>query len=409
MLHKFSFSYGQVSYANMFIKSKDYNHAKEKGGIPYREFATDPCRSIFSRVSSMFFSHASDNTNVNVARIAGKFIAMTETPLPVEYDLDTLETIGVISYDDKIQGNLTTALPHHDHNSKETFNYLTHFSRASNYNIYSTVTGESRDLVASVPVKEPSYMHSFGIKEHFIVLAEFPLVVNPLHLLMSGKPFIENYKWKPENGTRFTIIKRSSGKVMGRYICDAFFAFHHINAFETDNRIVIDIIAYKDNSIINSLYIDVMRGNKPGNIPPSEFRRYSITPDNGSIEYQVIYDMLELPRINYRYNMENYTFLYAAGTHSVSNFIDKLVKINFRNRGFITWSEKDCHPGEPIFVPSPDGTKEDDGMVLSVVLDSDKGHSFLLVLNSKTFEEIARAEVPHHIPFGIHGQYYGNV
>jgi carotenoid cleavage dioxygenase-like enzyme len=99
-----------------------------------------------------------------------------------------------------------------------------------------------------------------------------------------------------------------------------------MNAFEVDNKIVIDIITYKDNSIINSLYLDVMRGSNPGNIPSSEIRRYSITPSNGYIEYQVIHDMLELPRINYRYNMINYSFLYAAGTHSVSNFTDRLIK-----------------------------------------------------------------------------------
>ena len=51
---------------------------------------------------------------------------------------------------------------------------------------------------------------------------------------------------------------------------------------------------------------------------------------------------------------------------------------------------------------------EDDGVVLSVVLDPNSGKSFLLVLDSKSFKEIARASVPHHIPFGIHGQYYGD-
>ncbi len=51
---------------------------------------------------------------------------------------------------------------------------------------------------------------------------------------------------------------------------------------------------------------------------------------------------------------------------------------------------------------------EDDGVILSVVLDPNSGQSFLLILDSKSFKEIARALVPHHIPFGIHGQYYGH-
>ena len=35
-----------------------------------------------------------------------------------------------------------------------------------------------------------------------LILAEYPLRVNPLKLAFSGKPFIENYDWQPEPGRR---------------------------------------------------------------------------------------------------------------------------------------------------------------------------------------------------------------
>ena len=44
--------------------------------------------------------------------------------------------------------------------------------------------------------------------------------------------------------------------------------------------------------------------------------------------------------------------------------------------------------------------------MLSVVLDTNAGRSFLLVLDAGSFEEMARADAPHHIPFGFHGQYF---
>ena len=53
----------------------------------------------------------------------------------------------------------------------------------------------------------------------------------------------------------------------------------------------------------------------------------------------------------------------------------------------------------------PGAEAEDAGVVLSVVLDAAAGRSFLLVLDAATFEELARAEAPHHIPFGFHGQF----
>jgi beta,beta-carotene 9',10'-dioxygenase len=45
-------------------------------------------------------------------------------------------------------------------------------------------------------------------------------------------------------------------------------------------------------------------------------------------------------------------------------------------------------------------------VVLSVVLDANAGRSFLVILDARSFEEIARAEAPHHIPFGFHGQFF---
>jgi beta,beta-carotene 9',10'-dioxygenase len=69
------------------------------------------------------------------------------------------------------------------------------------------------------------------------------------------------------------------------------------------------------------------------------------------------------------------------------------------------WSEDGCFPGEPVFVASPDAREEDDGVLLSVVLDGHTGRSFLLVLDAHSLDELARAEVPHHIPFGFHGQF----
>ena len=42
-----------------------------------------------------------------------------------------------------------------------------------------------------------------------------------------------------------------------------------------------------------------------------------------------------------------------------------------------------------------------------MVLDAKKGGSFLLALDAASFAELARAEVPHAIPFGFHGQFFG--
>ena len=114
---------------------------------------------------------------------------------------------------------------------------------------------------------------------------------------------------------------------------------------------------------------------------------------------------LELPRIDYgRRNTRDYSYAYFAGADRT--WIDRLVKVDVRNGNRTEWRADGCYPGEPVFVREPGREGEDDGVVLSVVLDTNAGRSFLLVLDAGSFEEIARAEAPHHIPFGFHGQFF---
>jgi beta,beta-carotene 9',10'-dioxygenase len=74
---------------------------------------------------------------------------------------------------------------------------------------------------------------------------EFPLMVNPLRLLLSGKPFIANYRWEPERGTDFTLVDRRTGEVNHTHTDQAWFGFHHVNAVdrdEEDGMVDLDII-----------------------------------------------------------------------------------------------------------------------------------------------------------------------
>ena len=83
-----------------------------------------------------------------------------------------------------------------------------------------------------------------------------------------------------------------------------------------------------------------------------------------------------------------------------SAFLDGLVTLGTQIRVSKNWNAHAQSPGEPIFVPDPQGTDEDDGVLLSVVLDGTKGVSDLLVLDAdaKT-SEIGRASMDILFPF----------
>ena len=235
MLHVFQISDGNVSYANRFLETESYKAARETGKIEFSEFASDPCRSIFKRVQAMFSPKVSDNTNVNLARLGERYIAMTEAPIAVQFDARTLETVGGVAY--RAPGQLTTAHPHGRRSDGAMLNYAAKLGPRNHYKFFVFPPGgQQPQVVASVPVKEPAYVHSFGLTERFFVLAEFPFAVNTLKLATSGRPYIENYTWHGERPTRFQLVDRGSGQVKHVFETDACFAFHHVNAYETGEQ-----------------------------------------------------------------------------------------------------------------------------------------------------------------------------
>jgi beta,beta-carotene 9',10'-dioxygenase len=405
MLHRFTVLDGKVSYGNRYLESRSYRAAREHGRMVYGEFATDPCRSLFKRVQTLFAPGKAlpDNANINVARLGERFISMTETPLPVQFDPHTLQTAGVRPYE--VPGQLTTAHPHADRASGGMVNYAAKLGRVSSYRFFAVDPDASKPRVlGSLPVKEPAYMHSFGLTERWLVLAEFPLVVNPLKLALSGRPYIENYRWKPELGTRFTLLDRQTGETVGGFRSEACFAFHHVNAYEQGNQVIVDLCAFEDAGVIEDLYLDRLRQGKPVQSP--RLTRFKLSVDDRSVSRERLSEEeIELPRINYgRCNERPYRYVWGNG-NGPGGWLERIVKIDTHDGSSLSWSEDGCFPGEPVFVARPGAEDEDDGALLSVVLDAVAETSFLLVLDATDLGELARARVPHHIPFGFHGQF----
>jgi len=408
MLHKFSFRNGQILYTNKFLKGHTFKNTIKKGRIVYPEFATIPKRSLLYRIFLNATGHFTDNASVNVTRVGESYIAMTETPPRVEFDPDSLNTLGRFHYRDRVAGHLTTVHPQFDYKKEQIINYITRFSLTSTYNIYSIKQGSTRrQIISSIPVKQASYMHSFGMTENFVILTEFPLYINPFSLLLTGSPFIENLFWKPEHGTTFLVIDKKSGKMIGNFKCEPFFAFHHINCYEEMGNVIVDIVSYKDSSIIEFLYLDKLRKGI-FLIPTPQIRRYYLDLASNKVATQILSrDFVEFPRINYRRcNTRNYNYVYGISDHKSNGFTNKLVKFCINDKSFKYWYKENNFPGEPVFVTAPGTAEEDEGVILSLVLDTIKRKTYLLILDATSFSEIARAYLPFAVPFGSHGQYF---
>jgi torulene dioxygenase len=127
---------------------------------------------------------------------------------------------------------------------------------------------------------------------------------------------------------------------------------------------------------------------------------------------------IELPTVAPHVRSRPYRFAYGIHKQDIpgrATLSDSLIKLDMAasptgEGATKVWDGSGGTPSEPIFVPRPgaQGEKgEDDGVLLTVVLDEDAVRSRLVVLDAREMREVAHAEMDKVFPIGFHGVFCG--
>ncbi|XP_062995457.1 carotenoid-cleaving dioxygenase, mitochondrial isoform X2 [Elgaria multicarinata webbii] len=466
LLHQFEIEDGVVKYSSKFLRSNSYVTNSKNNRIMVSEFGTttlpDPCKTIFERFMSRFeMPKPTDNCNVNYVIYKGDYYVSTETNVMHKVDLETLETKEKVDWTKYIAVNGATAHPHYDPDGT-AYNMGNSFGKhGSNYNIIcvppqtpgsNDATLQGAKVLCTIEPEnkmKPSYYHSFGMSENYVIFIEQPLKINLWKIIVSkslGKSFLDGISWEPQQNTRFHIINKLTGQVLpGQYHSKPLMSFHQINAFEDQGCIVLDLCCQEDGSAVDVYRLQNLhkagealdqvynslpkpypwRFVLPINVSPKTAVGKNLSPlaytsasavkeadgkiwcTHESLHNENLKEAggLEFPQINYaRCNGKKYRFFYGCGFgHMVG---DSLIKTDIETKEMKIWKEDGMYPSEPVFVPEPNSAAEDSGVILSIVLTPKQNRgSFLLILDAKNFTEVARAEVPVQIPYGFHGMF----
>ncbi|CAG8543312.1 10958_t:CDS:2 [Ambispora gerdemannii] len=372
----------------------------------------------------------------------------------VELDAHDLTPTRVYSWNELnplFKGDHAAPHSHYDSTTGELINFnMEYHPLGTKYNFFSlSETQPSGDLIASITAKA-SYVHSFAVTPRFIILVIFPFYGRNAGLNFKWSDnILDSFVFRPEDPTLFYVISRTKKKHVSTYKSDACFAFHHINAFEDDeDNVYIDIASYENDEILNFLNLRELREGFIKQLPLAEIRRFALlnielesvkfdaqpqasqveilqntvstlftkrTPENQTSIYpypianyvRCSDSALELPSINPYYQRLRYRYVYGIGFSAkaagqVGQIWDSLVKCDLDTKEAVgMWSQEDCYPSEAIFVPVPESTEEDEGILLSIVFNGKENKSFLLVLDAKTLREIAIAHLPEVIPLSF--------
>ncbi|ORY47687.1 hypothetical protein BCR33DRAFT_782783 [Rhizoclosmatium globosum] len=254
-----------------------------------------------------------------------------------------------------------------------------------------------------------------------------------------SKTLTDAMEWDSKRSPRIVVIDRREKRVVAEYEhITPEFCFHTVNAFEDGNGdILMDAIVYKTGEVIPAFLVNTLRESREFKAPevararelidttvkrirlPNlqlEKSRYvpndvgmPVNSPKTMVEFHAPVSM-ELPRINPKFrHREDYRYVYGVSAmfrhlHSHTLY-DSLVKFDAKTQSHKSWMKVGHTPSEPMFVPNPNGNGEDDGVVLSIVLDGSLKKSYMLVLDAKSFEEIAKADIGQALPYGLHGAF----
>uniref|UniRef100_A0A673JA58 Carotenoid-cleaving dioxygenase, mitochondrial n=1 Tax=Sinocyclocheilus rhinocerous TaxID=307959 RepID=A0A673JA58_9TELE len=410
LMHRFQIEDGQVTYRRRFLCSDSYTQNSERNRIRVWHFEKDKIFVTLIPLSPI--PEPTDNASVNFVKYKSDYYVSTETNYMHRVDPDTLESKQKVDWSKFIAVNGATAHPHFDPDGTAYNMGNSYRNKGAFYNIIRVPperngpedTLEGAKILCSIAPRDkskPSYYHSFGMSENYVVFIEQPIKMDLFKIVtgrLRGKSLNEGVYWDPNQETIFHLIDKQTGKEMPvKYYTKALSTFHQINAFEQDGFLMLDMCCSDDGQSINNFLIQNLRQSGEALDEVMFFLKLSLsvfcTFEDLHGEDLKDYGGLEFPHINYaRYNTKPYRYYY--GCVKSACLLNKFV--------LQVWRQPDLYPSEPVFILSPNAEEEDDGVILSVIITPVKS-TFLLVLDAKTFEELGRAEVPVNIPYGFHG------
>lgn len=440
-VNKYEINDGQVKFSNRFLDTKFYQKASTQKDLVGQFGTVGENTNIISRVKSFFkIPEYANNTNVTIFPYANKHLyAMTELNYITRLDPKDMSTISQTNISKYLDVKTNIAHPqiledggwinmglYVDENKKGNYRFFKYQGgekEGNEDNLY-----KNGKMIASVPSNHAdgvAYYHSFGLSENYIIFLESPIKMvfkNRLKNAVLNKPTLDAFETDQNFPTYIHIINQHTGEVLKqKFKTDAQFTFHHMNAYEevkSDDltNLIVDVCSFdtKHFNLHNLTYKNINEGHLQLSDKSKSLARRIEVPIKKSAKpdeeiYCEIKDIndyaFEFPTINYDYNTKPYKYVY--GTNSIYSTPFTVCKLDVQTGEMIKvkYAEEGINvtPSEAIFVPNPDGTSEDDGVLLVMVL-SDK-NDYLSVLDAKDLTEIGRADLPNEVKstFTFHG------
>lgn len=402
MLYAFGFAKGQVTYRQRLMETAIERETRT-GKATRAAFGTPLERGLWKRLFEPV-APVTDNANVNVIALGDALVALSELPHQWAFDRASLAVTQTLRYEDALGDVIMIAHPHYDAARGKVVNVALKMGRKTEIQVYEHDPKErQRALVGSLAVDRLPYIHSFGLTPKHAILIGHPLDLSAASMLWSNRGFSDHMTFRPNAGTRFWLMDRQTGSVREHHAPSGF-VFHTVNAFERGSETVLDVALYPDASVMRRFSREALLADGLPALAPS-IVRYTFQPGREAAHVEVLLGRgFEFPSINYR-TSSGKAHGHVWGAQIEKDGRSAIVKLE-ANGNVLVVQEQAVTFGEPIFVPHPEATSEDEGVLLTVGTAPDAAKSELRILDACTLQTMASVQVNVPIPLGFHGNFF---
>jgi carotenoid cleavage dioxygenase-like enzyme len=405
LLYAFSIEAGRVRFRQRLMETEVEKAARD-GKTPRATFGSPILRSFWKRLLTPIPT-LTDNTNVHILPFGRERVALTESQHQWVVDPVSLAATRPVTYDDRLGGRMTMiAHAHMDFARDRIVNVGLEFGPWNSIVVYEhTPNGRARSVIGRVKVPRMPLVHSFGLTAKHAALFGHPFDVSTLSMLWSDRAFVDHFQFHESQPTKLWLLDRTTQELR-THEAPAGFVFHTVNTFEDGGDTVLDVAQYRDVGIVSALRRErLLEGGLPA-ITPSLFR-YRMSPNRTTAKVEVLLENgFEFPGVNYRARSgQRHDVVWGARFHKErGNLATEIVRWTADREA--VYAEPGMIFGEPVYVPRPDTSEEDDGVLLVVGAHTESERSSMIALDARTMDLIARADVDVPIPLGFHGSFF---
>ena len=417
---------GTAQLSNRFVRTEGWLAEEKAGKVLFRGvFGSQKPGGV---LANAFDLRLKNIANTGVVRLGDDLLALWEAAEPHALDPDSLETRGLCRLDGVLKpGDAFSAHPRFDpghHGSKRMVTFGVKTGPRSTLRLMEFAVEDEPEtgIKAGQLLSERrdsfngfAFLHDFAITPNWAVFLQNAINFNPLPFVMGRKGAAQCLESKAGGQAKFWLVPRESGTFAGQppKIIDApeGFVFHHLNAWEEGDEVVIDSIYYAD---FPSIGPDVdFRQVDFELIPEGLLERCRINPTKGTMQSQRLSERCcEFAMVNpAQVGLEaRYAWMAVAEREQGNDPLQAIKKLDLKSGARHIWSAAPRgFVSEPVMVARPGATSEDDGWVLCLVWNGARCASDLVILNADDLSEQAVLELPLAVPHGLHGSWVSSV